>query len=333
VNHPVTATANPDGMVLERGVFLDLGSVSSRDIDLGALEEALPEWQMHDFTEPAGCAARIADASVVVSNKCMLDREALSGAVALKLIAVAATGTNNVDLAAAREYGIAVCNSRDYATEAVTQHVMALILNLLNGQPFYRDRVRAGAWGAQPHFSLFDRPIREMAGLNLGIVGYGTLGRSVAGRAKMMGMNVLVAERRGQPPRGDHLPFEDVIANCDVVSIHCPLNDETRGLFDRAVMEGMKPEAILVNTARGGIVDEQDLADCLREGIIGGAGIDVLTCEPPPADHPLLAEDIPNLILTPHNAWASRKARQALVDQLARIIHAFEKGQPINRVV
>jgi glycerate dehydrogenase len=319
-------------MVLERGVFLDLGSVSSRDLDLGVLEAALPDWKMHEFTARGDCPARIADANVVVSNKCPVGRGALGGAAALKLVVVAATGTNNVDLEAAREFGIAVCNARDYATESVTQHVIALILNLVTGQPFYRERVRDGGWSAQPQFSLFDRPIRQVSGLSLGIVGHGVLGRSVARSARSLGMNVLIAERRGQPPRGDHLPFMDVVQNADVVSIHCPLTEETRGLFDRRVIERMKPGAILINTARGGIVDETDLAACLREGIIGGAGIDVLTAEPPPPDHPLLAEDIPNLILTPHNAWASRAARQALVDQLARIIHAFERGQPINRV-
>ena len=150
--------------------------------------------------------------------------------------------------------------------------------------------------------------------------------------ARSLGMNILVAERRGRKPRADHLPFEDVVAHADVLTLHCPLNDETRGLFDRAMLQRMKRSAILINTARGGIVVEEDLAASLRDGIIAGAGVDVLTEEPPPPDHPLLAEDIPNLIVTPHNAWASRRARQALIDQLAAVIRAFERGQPINRV-
>ncbi len=320
-------------MNLDRGVFLDLGSVNNRDLDLGALDRALPEWQFHEHTAAGECARRIADADVVISNKCELDRDALAGAVALKLIGVAATGTNNVDLEAAREYGITVCNVRAYATEAVAQHVVTLILNLLTGQPFYRDRVREGAWSEWRQYSMFDRTIREVSGLNLGIVGHGVLGRGVAKLAKSLGMNILVAERKGRPPRGDHLPFEDVVAHADVISIHCPLNEETGGLFNRAVLERMKPDAILINAARGGIVVEQDLADCLREGVIAGAGVDVLTTEPPPPDHPLLAGDIPNLIVTPHNAWASRKARQALIIQLAEIIRAFARGQPLNRVV
>lgn len=324
-------------MELQRGVFLDFGSVDNGDLDRGRLERSLPEWQWHDFTGAGDTAARIADASVVVSNKCVLDRRSLSQAVALKLIAVAATGTNNVDVEAATEFGVTVCNARDYATSAVAQHTITLMLNLLSSLPAYLERVRAGEWSRAKQFCLADLPIREAFGLNLGIVGYGTVGRAVADLAKKLGMNVLVAERKsdqpgGAKPRGDHLRFEDVVEHADVISIHCPLTDETEGLFDRATMQRMKRSAILVNTARGGIVVEEDLASCLRDGIIAGAGVDVLTREPPPPDHPLLAPDIPNLIVTPHNAWASGKARQALLDQLASVIRAFERGRPVNRV-
>jgi len=318
---------------LNRGVFLDLGSVDNADLVLEPLRRSLDTWVWHDATAPDEIADRIDQAEVVISNKCVLDRTVLESARSLKLVAVAATGTNNVDLEAARARNIAVCNCRDYGTESVSQHTLALILNLLTGQVFYRDRIRAGDWASAPHFSLFDRPIRQAAGLNLGIVGYGVLGRRVAEQARSLGMNVLVADHRGRAPRRDRHAFEDVLAHADVISIHCPLTAETRNLFDRAAMQRMKPSAILVNTARGGIVDEADLAACLREGVIGGAGIDVLSVEPPPADHPLLAPDIPNLLLTPHNAWASRAARQALVDQLAQVIRAFARGQPMHRVV
>lgn len=325
-------------MELVRGVFLDTGSVDNGDLDRGRLQNSLSDWQWHEFTNPEETAARIAEASVVISNKCVLDRESLSGAMALKLIAVAATGTNNVDLDAAAEFGIMVCNVRDYGTSGVAQHTITLMLNLLSSQHAYADRVRAGDWSRARQFCLMDLPIREAAGLNLGIVGYGVIGHAVAELARKLGMNVLIAERKveqpaGGKPRGDHLRFEDVVAHSDVISIHCPLTEETRGLFDRAMMQRMKRSAILINTARGGIVDERDLVSCLRDGIIAGAGIDVLTEEPPPPDHPLLVPDIPNLILTPHNAWASRNARQALLDQLASVIRAFERGQPLNRVV
>jgi glycerate dehydrogenase len=317
---------------LNYGVFLDLGSVDNGDLNLSRLSQTLPDWQLHDFTTEHQTSDRIANANVVISNKCVLDRKTLSGAVDLKLIAIAATGTNHVDLQAATEFGITVCNARNYATEAVSQHTITLILNLLSSQVAYRERVQAGDWSTSRQFCLIDLPIRQAAGLNLGIIGYGVLGKSVADLGRHLGMNVLLAERRGRTPRPDHLAFEDVVAHSDVISIHCPLTEETEGLFDRAMMQRMKRDAILINTARGGIVVEEDLVSCLRDGIIAGAGIDVLTTEPPPADHPLLAGGIPNLIVTPHNAWASKTARQALLDQLAVVIRGFERGQPVNRV-
>ncbi len=319
-------------MALNRGVFLDLASVDSGDLDLKKLTGALPHWQWHEFTTSGECAGRIADANVVISNKCVLDRKALSHGVALRLVVVAATGTNIIDLDAATDFNITVCNARDYATEAVNQHTITLILNQLSSQPGYRDLVRDGAWSRTQQFCLLDLPIRQAAGLNLGIIGYGVLGKRVAETARKLGMNVLIAERRGTKPTGGRHSFEDVVAHSDVISIHCPLTHETSNLFDRAMMQRMKRDAILINTARGGIVNENDLVSCLRDGIIAGAGIDVLTKEPPPPDHPLLAPGIPNLIVTPHNAWASRSARQALLDQLATTIRAYARGQPVNRV-
>jgi glycerate dehydrogenase len=317
---------------LNHGVFLDLGSVDNGDLSLDHLSRTLSQWQWHDFTNSDETLKRIANANVVISNKCVLNRELLSKAPDLKLIAIAATGTNHVDLHAATEFGISVCNARNYATEAVTQHTITLILNLLSSLPAYQERVKAGDWSNGRQFCLINQPIRQIAGLNLGIIGYGVLGKSVANIGRQLGMNVLLAERRGRTPRPDHLAFEDVIAHSDVISIHCPLTEETEGLFDRAMMQRMKRDAILINTARGGIIVEEDLVSCLKDGIIAGAGIDVLTTEPPPVDHPLLATGIPNLIVTPHNAWASKSARQALLDQLATVIRGFERGQPVNRV-
>ena len=232
---------------MKRGVFLDLGSVDNGDLKLGRLDRTLPDWQWHEFTTAPECAGRIADANVVVSNKCALDRTALFNAAALKLVVIAATGTNNVDLDAAAELDITVCNSRDYATTAVSQHVMTLILNLLSSQPAYQQQVRDGAWSRTRQFSLFDLPIRQAAGLSLGIIGHGVLGKSVASLARKFGMNVLIAEHRGRKPRGDHLLFEDVVAHSDVISIHCPLTDETNGLFDRAMMQRMKRDAVEFN--------------------------------------------------------------------------------------
>jgi len=179
---------------------------------------------------------------------------------------------------------------------------------------------------------LLGRTIREARGLNFGVVGYGSLGRAAAEKARALGMNVLVAERKGRPPRAGRMPFEDVLRNADVLSIHCPLTDATRNLIAWDELRRMKPEAILINTARGGIVNERDLVDGLRQGVIAGAGVDTLTEEPPSAGHPLLAGDIPNLLLTPHNAWASRTARQAALAQLSAVIEAFAVGSPINVV-
>jgi glycerate dehydrogenase len=310
-----------------------MGSVDNGDLDTRVLDHSLPGWQWYKFTSPLEVRERIRNAGVVITNKCLLDRDTLAQTENLSLIVIAATGTNVVDLEAAAEFGITVCNVRDYATRSVAQHVMTLILNLVTAQPLYINRVRQGEWSEGRHFSLHDKTIRELAELQLGIVGYGVLGREVARLARVLGMNVLVAEHRGVQPRPDRLGFEDVISGVDVVSIHCPLNDETRNLIDRCVLRTMKSGAILINAARGGIVNEQDLADSLRAGEIGGAGVDTLSVEPPPADHPLLATDIPNLIVTPHNAWASITARQACLDQLAGIVTAYRHGQPKNRVV
>jgi len=318
--------------VLQKGVFLDLETVDNGDLDLGRLSSSLAHWDWHAFSEPQQIAGRIRTADVVISNKCVLDRAALESAEELKLIALAATGTNNVDLEAASGLGITVCNIRDYASHSVAQHAITLMLNLLTAQPWYWQSVRQGAWSNSRQFCLNDRPIREFRGLNFGVIGYGVLGKATADLAESMGMNVLIAEQKGVAVREGRVSFDELIQKTDVLSIHCPLTEKTRGLIDREVMQAMKPGALLINTARGDIINERDLADCLREGIIAGAGVDVLSMEPPPPDHPLLANDIPSLIVTPHNAWASRTARQAAVDQLAEIIGAFVKGESLNKV-
>jgi glycerate dehydrogenase len=320
-------------VTLEKGVFLDLETVDRGDLDRTGLDACLPEWDWHPFTEPADIPERVRGAQVVVTNKCRLDGAALAGASELRLVAVASTGTDIVDPEAARHAGVTVCNIRDYCTGAVAQHTVTLMLNLLTGQPWYWQRVRQGEWCEARQFCLQERPIREAAGLKFGVIGYGTLGRAAAAAAGALGMKVLVAERKGRRARPGRLPFEDVVRRADVLSIHCPLTDETRNLVARGELVSMKSDAILINTARGGIVNERDLADALRAGDIGGAGVDTLTSEPPARDHPLLAADIPNLLLTPHNAWASKRGRQAALDQLTRIVQAFAAGQPFNVVI
>ena len=269
---------------------------------------------------------------MVVTNKVVLDRDTLAGAEDLRLVCIAATGTNNVDLAAARELGIAVTNVARYATPAVVQHVFALILALTTRLPDYQRAVAAGAWQRHDAFCLLDHPIRELAGRTLGIVGFGELGQAVARVADAFGMSVLIAQRPGGPPQAGRLPLDALLPRVDVLSLHCPLTDATRGLIGARELGLMRRDALLINTARGGLVDEAALAAALRGGDLGGAGVDVLTREPPAEGNPLLAADIPHLIVTPHTAWASREARQRLLDEVAANIAAFLAGQTRNRV-
>lgn len=320
-------------MQLERGVFLDLETLDRGDLDLGPLHGALGEWTFHAHTPPERVAERLRGAQVVVINKVVLDAETLASAPELKLVCVAATGTNNVDLEAARRLGIPVCNVRDYATASVVQHVFALILSLTVQLPRYDADVRAGAWSRSRQFCLLDHPIRELAGRRLGIIGHGVLGRATAQAARAFGMEVVVAQSlAGGPPDPERVPLDTLLASSDVVSLHCPLTPQTHALMDARRLAAMKSDALLINTARGGIVDGAALADALRQGAIGGAGIDVLEPEPPPRDHPLLAGDIPNLIVTPHVAWAALESRQRMVAGLADNIRAFREGQPRNLV-
>ncbi len=314
------------------GVFLDSGSLFPADLDLDPLTRALPDWRLHDRTAPIEVVDRLESASIVVVNKVRLDRATLANAPDLKLICAAATGTDNIDLAAARELGIAVANARGYATPSVAQHVFLLMFALLGRFTDYNGAVREGRWQKAGQFCLLAYPFTEAAGKILGIVGYGALGRRVAEIARVFGMRVMIAERPGAT-EADRMPLEQLLDQVDVLSLHCPLTDATRGLIGWPELTRMRAEAYLINTARGGIVDEQALADALRQGQIAGAAVDVLSSGPPSADHPLLATDIPNLIVTPHIAWGSRESRQRLVNDIADNITAFLAGEQRNRVV
>ncbi len=319
-------------MGLKRAVFLDLDSVDRGDLDLGPLRALGLDWQLYRQTSEDELPGRIQDARIVVVNKLVLDRARLEGAGALELVCVAATGTNNVDLAAARHLGIAVANARGYATPSVVQHVFALILALSVHLPRYQALVAAGCWQTSPRFCLLDLPIRELTGRTLGIVGHGELGRAVARTARAFGMTVRVSRRPGGAGRPGRVPLHELLPRVHVLSLHCPLTEATRGLIGERELQRMRPDALLINTARGGIVDERALARALRAGRIGGAGIDVLDTEPPVAGSPLLAPGIPNLIVTPHIAWASRESRQRLIGELAANITAFLDGRARNRV-
>jgi glycerate dehydrogenase len=322
------------------GVFLDLASLDRDDMDCEALRNTLSGWDFHAQTQPADTIDRIKDAQIVVSNKVVLDRVALQSAPGLKLVCVAATGTNNVDLVAAKEFGITVCNVVHYATPSVVQHVFGLIMALNTRLLSYHEAVQKGQWHKSDQFCLLDYPIRELAGLTLGIVGYGELGKAVAHAAGCFGMQVLVSRRPGSGSTSkttpeatrDRIPLAELLPQVDILSLHCPLTDQTRNLIGTKELAKMKNTALLINTARGGIVDEQALADALATGSIGGAGIDTLTEEPPVNGNVLLDPGLPNLIVTPHIAWSSRSARQRLVDGVAANIRAFLKNKPINRV-
>ncbi|MFO7594696.1 MAG: 2-hydroxyacid dehydrogenase [Pseudomonadota bacterium] len=315
------------------GVFLDRESLDRGDLRLDELKATLSDWRMYDATAPQQTAERIADAEVVISNKVVLDEAALAAAPKLRLIAVAATGTDNVDLHAAARLGISVCNVRRYATPSVVQHVFALLLNLSRHLNDYQQAVRQGRWQQSRQFCLLDYPIHELNGRKLGIVGYGELGEAVARTAgQAFAMEVLLAQRPGASAQPGRIPLPELLPQVDVLSLHCPLTEATRGLIGEPELALMKPGAILINTARGGIVDEQALANALRAGRLGGAGVDVLEREPPGSDSPLLAGDIPNLIVTPHIAWAGLESRRRLTDQLAENIRAFLAGRPQNLV-
>jgi glycerate dehydrogenase len=314
-----------------RGVFLDAGSLVPSALDMTSLEAATISWGYYDDTPATAVAERIADADVVISNKVLLEEKALAAAKRLKLVCIAATGTNNVDLEAARRLGITVCNVRGYATPSVVEHVFTLLLALMRHLPEYHQAVQAGRWQRSAHFSFIDYPIHELNGKMMGIVGYGELGRAVGNLAGAFGMRVLIADRGGMESLPGRIPLSELLPVVDVLTLHCPLSNETHGLIGAKELRAMKRGAMLINTARGGIVDELALLEVLRSRHLGGAGIDVLIQEPP-LDNPLLSADIPNLIVTPHIAWASREARQRLVNEVATNIEAFLQGLPRNVV-
>jgi glycerate dehydrogenase len=315
-----------------RAVFLDFGTVSSGDLDTALLERVVPGIVIHDQTAQADVPARVAGFEAVLANKSVIDHATIAANPQFRLIALTATGVDNVDLAAARERGVAVCNLRDYCTPSVVQHVFAMLLALTHRIAGYHALVASGRWQQSGQFSVFPYPIRELRGRVFGIVGLGALGRAVADVAQSFGMRVEIANRPAGTAEAGRRDLDDMLPGLDVLSLHCPLNQATRGLISRERLARMKPDAVLINTARGALVDTRALADALRNGSLGGAGIDVLEREPPPADHPLLDPSIPNLIITPHIAWAARESRQRCIDELARNIESFLAGDRRNRV-
>ncbi|HJF27624.1 MAG TPA: 2-hydroxyacid dehydrogenase [Acinetobacter lwoffii] len=314
------------------GVFLDYTSLDKQDLDMQALRAAFDALTLYPLTSADVLLERVADAEVIITNKVVINAETIRQCPQLKLILISATGTNNVDLAEARARGIVVCNCQAYGTSAVAQHTLMLMLNLATSFLSYQRAIQQGEWQKSTQFCLLDAPIVELAGKTLGIVGYGELGQAVARLAEAFGMQIRIAALPGRPADESRIPFAALLPQVDFLSLHCPLTEDTHHLISHAELDAMKPGAFLLNCARGGIVDEQALAQALREGKIAGAATDVLSVEPPKEGNVLLDASIPNLIVTPHNAWGSVDARQRIVDQLLENVEAFKQGQPIRQV-
>jgi glycerate dehydrogenase len=314
---------------MERIVFLDRNTLRA-EIRPPAFAH---EWREYGETHPGEVVERLAGASIAVVNKVRITDAELARLPALKLIAVAATGTDNIDLKSCRERGVSVSNVRGYAVHTLAEHVLMLILALRRNLLGYQRDLRAGAWQRAEQFCLLTHPIRDLHGSTLGVIGYGALGQSVERLARAVGMRTLVAEHKdASRAREGRTPFREVLRESDIVTLHTPLNDETRNLIGAAELALMQRSAVLINCARGGVVDENALVEALSAGVIAGAGVDVLNREPPREGNALVELDLPNLVVTPHVAWASLEAMQALADQLIDNIEAFVRGEERNLV-
>jgi glycerate dehydrogenase len=319
-----------------KAAFLDWDSLNGSELDPACLNNLPVEWQYHPNISPAELGSLISDLDIVVSNKVLLDQSLLTRATQLKLVCVAATGTNNVDLESARKRNIPVCNVRGYATESVVQHVFMLLLNLSRRFNQYQKAIKNGDWQRSEHFCFFKYPVESLTGKIMGIIGFGELGQAVATMAKQFGMDVIVAEsmiaKKQILANYQRVNLETLLSSSDVVSLHCPLTEQTRDLIDKEEFSLMKSSAFLINTARGGIVNENALIAALKTNQIAGAATDVLTTEPPVNGNPLLESDLSSLIITPHIAWGTKQARQKLIEKVAENIDAWLKGRTINQV-
>lgn len=313
-------------------VFLDYASLDQDDLDFSQLKQIFTRLDLYPTTSSEQLLARIQHAEVVISNKVVIDAQILAQCSALKLILISATGTNNIDLQQSKAQNIVVCNCQSYGTAAVAQHTLMLMLNLATSFPAYHRAVQQGKWQNAAQFCLLDYPIVELAGKTLAIVGYGALGQAVARLAQAFDMQVQVAQLPQRPQQAGRVALKPLLAQADFVSLHCPLSDDTRDLIDADALDCMKSSAFLINCARGGVVNEQALAQALIQHKIAGAATDVLSVEPPVSGNVLLNPDIPNLIITPHCAWGSIDARQRIVEQLVENALAFQQGKIIRQV-
>ena len=321
-------------MSRQKVVFLDAATYG--DISLSSFSD---RWDctIHQITSASETGRRLDGQLVAVTNKVVIDRSVLSSAKQLQLIAVAATGTDIIDREAAKDYGVRVCNVPGYATHSVAQFTLALILELATRAARYHTAVRADAWQKSPVFTLLDFPTIELKAKKLGIIGYGNIGRTVEKMARGFGMEILIAARPGSSgtTASGRLPLDELLQRADVITLHCPLTPQTQFLINAETLSLMKPTAILVNTARGGLIDELALIQALRERRLAAAALDVISEEPPPPKHPVIeaAKELDNLVVTPHTAWSTREARKRLLGEVANNITAFFEGTPRNIVI
>lgn len=318
-----------------KAVFLDFGTMGAEDLDPSTLAAVVPNLEVFDSTPPELVAERIDGVEFVFANKVRMTAELISNASDLRFIGLTATGVDNVDLDAAEKHDVAVCNIRSYCTQSVVEHVFAVLLNLTHSIRQYDRSARSGAWQKADNFCMLEFPIRELSAMTIGLVGHGNLGGGVARMARQFGMTVMLARRPGTEaaPGDGRFALTEVLERSDAISLHCPLTDATRGLIGGRELLLMKPGAILINTARGGLVDSAALVEALRSGTIAAAAIDVLPNEPPVGGDPLLDYEGDNLILTPHIAWGTVEARQKAIDEVAANAEAFLAGDRRNRVV
>lgn len=317
---------------METIVFLDHGTIPAH-ISIPR-PTFCHQWHQHATTTPSQVIERLQLATIAITNKVVLNSQVLAKLPQLKFIAIAATGTNNVDLDYCRNHNIKVANIQGYATRSVPEHVIAMIFALKRNLAGYQQDIANGEWQRQQQFCFFTYSITDVAGSTLGIMGKGSLGQAVATVAKALGMNVLFAEHAGATQcRDGYHPFEQVLREADIISLHCPLTPTTKNMIAAPQLALMKSSAIIINTSRGGLINEQALVDALLSCQIAGAGIDVFTTEPALPSNPLIAHcQLPNLILTPHVAWGSDSAIQTLVNQLIGNINSFHQGTHKNQL-
>ncbi|PHS00751.1 MAG: glycerate dehydrogenase [Blastopirellula sp.] len=310
-------------------VFLDNATLNPGDLDWGPMDK-LGELVLYEGTPVDRVSERIRDADAVFSNKVWVGRDSIEAANNLKFIGVTATGYNNIDVEAATEQKIPVCNVPGYGTTAVAQATIAMLLCATNHVFEHHTDVQNGLWQKSDNFCFWTKPLVELAGKNLAIIGYGAIGKKVAAIAEALGMNILIAQIPGRPDSPDKVPFESALQQADVVTLHCPLSELTDKIINRETLKLFKQSAILLNTGRGDLVNEAELAEALNTGVIGAYCGDVLSSEPPAADNPLLSAK--NCIITPHQAWAAKESRQRLFDGTVENYQAFLDGQLKNCV-